>query len=182
MTPSAAALPTVETTFYNLTLTIAAPTPANAYRLMCEALGTIDCEWMSDTYATEAGGEARPAHELWDTDTAATEALLAAARQAQTTYWDSLRELETALGFDLELDGRDLSDQTLESLAAEFGRATVINPDGAPVDVDGDGNPFTPESACEYVAAMNAELDEEDRRIAQSGRGTPTNRARFTCR
>jgi len=42
----------METTFNNVTITVVAADPAEAYTRLCNALGAIDCEWTTDTYTT----------------------------------------------------------------------------------------------------------------------------------
>jgi hypothetical protein len=52
-------------------------------------------------------------------DTDSPEALLEAAQEAQTAYWEALHDLEAALG-DIEIDGtRDLQGLTLDDLAED---------------------------------------------------------------
>lgn len=50
---------------------------------------------------------------------ASRELALTRAQYAQTRYWERLKELETELGF--EIDVRDLDTYTVEGLIAEFG-------------------------------------------------------------
>jgi hypothetical protein len=42
-----------ETTFHNLTVAVVASSPREAYAKLGTALSTIQCEWTSDTFATE---------------------------------------------------------------------------------------------------------------------------------
>ena len=48
----------METTFHNVTITIEADSPREAYSLLCQALGSLGdgfvkcCEWQTDTYST----------------------------------------------------------------------------------------------------------------------------------
>lgn len=45
------------------------------------------------------------------------EELLEQAREAQTAFWDALRDLEEALGVEVDADN-DLENETIESLMA----------------------------------------------------------------
>jgi len=47
------------------------------------------------------------------------EAALTKAQEAQTAFWDSLRELESLTGADLSIDDRDLENWDIESLIEE---------------------------------------------------------------
>jgi hypothetical protein len=59
----------METTFHNVTITIEADSPREAYGLLCKALGSLGdgfvkcCEWQTDTYqtVTEDGVESEDA-------------------------------------------------------------------------------------------------------------------------
>jgi hypothetical protein len=57
-----------ETSFENVTITIQAATPREAYDKLCAALGTInDVDWTTDTYCIN-GGERSCTSELWPKD------------------------------------------------------------------------------------------------------------------
>jgi hypothetical protein len=56
-----------ETTFEGLVVTIPAATPAEAYKLLCNALNEIAAEWESDSYSFE-GSAPRPTVDLWETE------------------------------------------------------------------------------------------------------------------
>jgi hypothetical protein len=53
-----------ETSFQNVTITIQAATPREAYEKLCMALASIDAEWTTDTFSVD-GGENRCTSELW---------------------------------------------------------------------------------------------------------------------
>jgi hypothetical protein len=53
-----------ETSFQNVTITIQAATPREAYEKLCTALASIDAEWTTDTFSVD-GGEDRCTSELW---------------------------------------------------------------------------------------------------------------------
>ena len=48
-----------DVTFHNVTITINAVDGPSAYAALCEALGTLESEWVTDTYTIhdEHGGE-----------------------------------------------------------------------------------------------------------------------------
>lgn len=48
-----------DVTFHNVTITINAADGPSAYALLCEALGTLESEWVTDTYTIHDnnGGE-----------------------------------------------------------------------------------------------------------------------------
>jgi hypothetical protein len=54
----------VETTFHNVTITIEADSPEEAYELLCKSLGQLGdgfvkcCEWQTDTYSTDEDADA----------------------------------------------------------------------------------------------------------------------------
>lgn len=53
----------VDVTFHNVTVTVNAKDPKQAYALLCEALSNIECEYYTDTYEVESkSGSVR---ELW---------------------------------------------------------------------------------------------------------------------
>ena len=63
-----------ETSFENVTITIQAVSPREAYDKLCAALGKIDgIDWTTDTYCID-GGESHSTSELWprELETAAT--------------------------------------------------------------------------------------------------------------
>jgi len=53
-----------ETSFQNVTITIQAATPHEAYEKLCTALASIDAEFTTDTFCV-GGGEDRCTSELW---------------------------------------------------------------------------------------------------------------------
>jgi hypothetical protein len=53
-----------ETSFQNVTITIQAATPREAYEKLCTALASIDAEWTTDTFSVD-GGEDHCTSELW---------------------------------------------------------------------------------------------------------------------
>ncbi len=60
-----------ETSFQNVTITIQAATPREAYEKLCTALASIDAEWTTDTFSID-GGEDRCTSELWQDAVAVT--------------------------------------------------------------------------------------------------------------
>jgi putative lipoic acid-binding regulatory protein len=60
---------TSETSFENVSITIRAATPREAYDKLCGALGAIDdAEFTTDTFCIN-GGESHCTYELWPKDT-----------------------------------------------------------------------------------------------------------------
>lgn len=56
----------METTFLNLTVTVEAASPADAYAQLCTALATIECNWQTDAYTTDGTpDEQRSTEELF---------------------------------------------------------------------------------------------------------------------
>ena len=53
-----------ETNFQNVTITIQAATPREAYEKLCTALASIDAEWTTDTFFVDGSGD-RCTSELW---------------------------------------------------------------------------------------------------------------------
>ena len=47
----------METTFQNVTITVTAATPQEAYTKLCDALGKTDCDWLTDTFVTDEAPE-----------------------------------------------------------------------------------------------------------------------------
>ncbi len=69
-----AELKLIDTCFEDVTITIPAKTPREAYHMLCAALGTIDgAEYWTKTYTLDGGGSSS-ASDLWprETDDAAT--------------------------------------------------------------------------------------------------------------
>ena len=64
----------METTFHNVTITIVADTPKEAYSLLCQSLGSLGdgfakcCEWQTDKYSVDGGEEADTSDLFPDTD------------------------------------------------------------------------------------------------------------------
>ena len=53
-----------ETSFQNVTITIQAATPREAYEKLCTALASIDAEWTTDTFSVDRGEDSCTS-ELW---------------------------------------------------------------------------------------------------------------------
>ena len=60
-----------ETSIQNVTITIQAATPREAYEKLCTALASIDAEWTTDTFSVN--GEDRCTSELWPDADAVTD-------------------------------------------------------------------------------------------------------------
>jgi hypothetical protein len=54
-----------DVTFHNVTITINAQTPAEAYETLCNALSNLNCEWTSDTFSTDNDDDRRDTEELF---------------------------------------------------------------------------------------------------------------------
>ena len=61
-----------ETSFQNVTITIQAAAPREAYEKLCTALASIDAEWTTDTFSV-GGGEDRCTSDLWPDADAVTD-------------------------------------------------------------------------------------------------------------
>jgi hypothetical protein len=56
----------METTFLNVTITVTAGTPKEAYERLCSALGNLECDWNTDTFTTdESPDDSRSTEELF---------------------------------------------------------------------------------------------------------------------
>ncbi len=53
------------TTFHNLTVSIRAKTPKEAYTKLCNALDKVEGDWWSDTYSVNDNGDQRETTELF---------------------------------------------------------------------------------------------------------------------
>ena len=46
----------LDVTFHNVTITVLADDGPSAYAALCAALGTLDCEWITNTFTVTTDG------------------------------------------------------------------------------------------------------------------------------